>query len=143
MDIINKRILENIKDNARISYVELGKLVGLSAPSVAERVQRMEENGVIKKYTADIHLAKLDYNVNALISLKIDSKGFKTFLQRLKDFPEIYECLKVTGEFCVILKVAVQNNEQLEDLIDRLTVFGHPNTSIILSDYSEHTCFKP
>ncbi len=143
MDSLNKRIIEVLRGNARSSYAEIGRIVGLSAPSVAERMQKMEELGLITGYVTQLNLTKFDYHIQANIALKIDSHGFKVFVTKLDEFPEIFDCIKVTGEYCVILKAAVKNNTQLEDLIDRLTVYGHPNTSIILSNYTDRTFFKP
>ncbi|WP_159090894.1 Lrp/AsnC family transcriptional regulator [Aquimarina aquimarini] len=143
MDSLNKRIIEVLRENARSSYVEIGRIVGLSAPSVADRIQKMEELGLITGYFTQLNLTKFAYHIQANIALKIDSRGFKIFVSKLSEFPEIFDCIKVTGEYCVFLKVAVKDNNQLEDLIDRLTVYGHPNTSIILSDYTDRTFFKP
>jgi len=142
MDSLSKRIIEVLRSNARNSYAEIGRIVGLSAPSVAERIQKMEELGLITGYLTQLNLAKFDYHIQANIALKIDSHGFKVFVSKLNEFPEIFDCIKVTGEYCVFLKAAVKNNTQLEDLIDRLTVYGHPNTSIILSDYTYRTFFR-
>ncbi len=142
MDSLNKRIIKVLRSNARSSYAEIGRIVGLSAPSVAERVQKMEESGFITGYFSKLDLNKFGYHIQANIALKIDSHGFKVFMSNLKEFPEIFDCIKLTGEYCVFLRVAVKNNSQLEDLIDRLTVYGHPNTSIILSDHTNRTFFK-
>ncbi|TPN82836.1 Lrp/AsnC family transcriptional regulator [Aquimarina algicola] len=103
----------------------------------------MEESGLINGYCTQLNLSKFDYHIQANIALKIDSHGFKVFVSKLNEFPEIFDCMKVTGEYCVFLKAAVKNNSQLEDLIDRLTIYGHPNTSIILSDHTDKTFFKP
>ncbi len=143
MDKLNKRIIEVLRSNARSSYAEIGRIVGLSAPSVAERILKMEELGLITGYATQLNLSRFDYQIQANIALKIDSHGFKVFVSKLNEFPEIFDCIKVTGEYCVFLKAAVKNNTQLEDLIDRLTVYGHPNTSIILSDYTDRTFFRP
>ncbi|WP_190809849.1 Lrp/AsnC family transcriptional regulator [Flagellimonas sp. S3867] len=143
MDSINKRILKALTENGRSSFVEIGRKVGLSAPSVAERIQKMEELGLITGYSVKLNLAKLDYHIQANIALKIDSNRFKAFASKLEDFPEIFECIKVTGEYCVYLKAALRNNDALENLIDRLTTYGQPNTSIILSDYSKKSVFIP
>ena len=142
MEILNKRIIEILNQNARISFAEIGRTIGLSAPSVADRVQKLEVLGLITGYTARLNLAKLDYRIRANIGLKIDSFGFKVFVSKLNEFPEVFDCIKVTGEYCVLLRAAVKSDQELEDLIDRLTFYGHPNTSIILSNYTDKTCFK-
>ena len=80
MDLINKRIIEYLGKNARSSYVEIGEHVGLSAPSVAERIQKMEDSGIIRGYTVQLDLTKLEYHIQAQIALKIDSNKFRVFL---------------------------------------------------------------
>ncbi|WP_340066595.1 Lrp/AsnC family transcriptional regulator [Ascidiimonas aurantiaca] len=143
MDGLNRKILKVLRNNARSSYAEIGRIVGLSAPSVAERIQKMEDAGCITGYKAQWNLMKLGYPIQANIALKTDAQRFRMFITKLSEFPEIFDCVKVTGEHCVLLRAAVQDNHQLEELIDRLTLYGHPNTSIILSDYSDQTDFKP
>lgn len=142
MEILNKKIIEMLRHNARISFAEIGRTVGLSAPSVADRVQKLEALGLILGYKVKLDLAKFDYRIRANIGLKIDSFGFKVFVSKLNEFPEIFDCIKVTGEYCVLLRAAVKSDKELEDLIDRLTLYGHPNTSIILSNYNDRTCFN-
>ncbi|MEL7119978.1 MAG: Lrp/AsnC family transcriptional regulator [Bacteroidota bacterium] len=142
LDDLNKQIVKVLNDNARTSFVEIGRQVGLSAPSVAERIQKMEEKGYIEGYIPKLNLSKFDYLIQANIALKITAHGFKVFRSRLKDFPEIYDCISVTGEHCVFLRAAVKSNDELEVLIEKLTVYGHTNTSIILSDYSDKTFFE-
>ncbi len=143
MDVLNKRILQVLQLDGRLSYAEIGRKVGLSAPSIAERIQKLESLGIITGYAVKLNLGKLGFTTKATITLEIDSKNFKRFIVSLPDFPEIYDCVKVTGAYCVFLKVAVKDNESLENVIDRLSEFGQPNTSIILSDFTERTCFVP
>ena len=136
MDNLNRKIINELQNNGRRSFAEVGRSVGLSAPAVAERVQKLEETGVIRGYRALIDYEKLGFPVQAQITLKTATTDFRNFVSRLDQFPEVLECIKLTGEHCASLRVAVKSNSELEGLIDRLTQYGHPNTSIILSSYS-------
>ncbi|MEM7551536.1 MAG: Lrp/AsnC family transcriptional regulator [Bacteroidota bacterium] len=135
MNELNRKIINDLQNNGRQSFAEIGRNVGLSAPAVAERVQKMEEAGIIKGYSVLLDLEKLGCPVQAQITLKTAMTDFRTLVSKLDQFPEILECTKLTGENCVSLRVAVKNNSELEGLIDRLTRYGHPNTSIVLSSY--------
>jgi len=137
LDNLNSKIINELQRNGRQSFAEIGRSVGLSAPAVAERVQKLEEIGVIRGYSVLLDLEKLGFPVQAQITLKTATTDFRNFVSKLDQFPEVLECTKLTGENCASLKVAVKNNSELEGLIDRLTEYGHPNTSIILSSYSK------
>ncbi len=138
MDKLNDKIISELQNNGRQSFAEIGRNVGLSAPAVAERVQKMEEAGIIKGYSVLLDLEKLGFQVQAQITLKTATTDFRNFIARLDQFPEVLECIKLTGENCASLRVAVRDNSALEDLIDRLTEYGQPNTAIILSRYSRY-----
>ncbi|MEN7551883.1 Lrp/AsnC family transcriptional regulator [Rapidithrix thailandica] len=142
MDSISIKILKELQKNARLSFAEMGRNVGLSAPAVAERVQKMEEQGIIEGYGVRINLEKAGFPIQAQITIKTATHDFKRFISKLDNFPEVFDCVKVTGEHCAFLKVAVKNNQHLEDLIDRLTEYGHPNTSIILSSYTQNPAIE-
>lgn len=136
VDKLNEKIIRELQKNGRQSFAEIGRTVGLSAPAVVERVQKMEEAGIITGYRVSLDLEKLGFRVQAQITLKTTTTDFRNLVARLDQFPEVLECVKLTGENCASLRVAVRNNSELEDLIDRLTGYGHPNTAIVLSSYS-------
>lgn len=129
------KIVQALQYNSRQSFAEIGRNIGLSAPAVADRVQKLEETGVIKGYSVVLDYEQLGFPVRAQITLKTATTDFRNFIARLDQFPEILECVKLTGENCASLSVVVKSNAALEKLIDRLTQYGHPNTSIILSSY--------
>ena len=137
MDKLNNRILNELLHSARASFAEIGRKVGLSAPAVAERVQKLEDAGIIEGYSTKLNLGKLGLEIHAVINLDISYIQFKELISKIDSFPGIYECLKVTGRHSVILKVAVSNNLELENIIDKLSGYGQPQTSIILSSYIE------
>jgi Lrp/AsnC family transcriptional regulator, leucine-responsive regulatory protein len=133
MDEINKKILTLLKKNARISFTEISRKVHLSAPAVAERVQKMEEQGVIKAYKTEVDYGKTGLPVQAFITFKTVSIQHKDFLKWIKTFPQIQECYIVTGNPGAFLKVAVDSTESLGLLIDKLKEYGETSTSVILS----------
>lgn len=133
LDETGWRILAELQRNARIPFSELGRLVGLSAPAVAERVRRLEDAGVIRGYRADLDLGKLGYGLTAIIRLSVDNAREDAFVARVAEMPEILTCDRVTGTDCSVLRVAVTGVAHLDEVIRRLKVYGTPVTSLVLS----------
>src|SRR6266852_1986704 len=122
-----------MQENARVSYSELGRRVGLTAPAVAERVKRMEEAGIIQGYRVDLNLEKIGVPMQAYVRLATDERMCLRFGGIARDFPEILECHRVTGGDSYIMKVAVASVRHLELLLDRLMQYGNTVTSMVLS----------
>jgi Lrp/AsnC family transcriptional regulator, leucine-responsive regulatory protein len=133
IDAITRKILRALQEDARISFTELGKLVGLSAPAVAERVRRLEDAGVITGYHASIDPARIGLPISAIIRV-ITTGGNETHTaELLRTLPEVIECHRVTGSDCFVVKVVVSSIPHLEQLIDRLSPYGELITSVVLS----------
>ncbi len=133
IDKSNWLILEELQRNARVPLTEISKKVGLSSPSVAERIQKMEEAGIINGYTAMINMEALGNSLGIYISIKIRFGQVKNFEEYVKTVPEICECHKLTGHDCMLMKGYVKNPKHLENLNERLTVYGELTTSLILT----------
>jgi Lrp/AsnC family leucine-responsive transcriptional regulator len=140
LDDLNWRILTELQQNARISYTELGRRLGLTSPAVAERVRRLEEAGIITGYHAHLDLAKLNLPISALVRVKDRTRGSSTGLAR--QLPEVLEAFRVTGEDYLVMRVAVRSVERLQSLIDRLAHSGETETSLILSTPVEHRVIR-
>ncbi|MBC5992055.1 Lrp/AsnC family transcriptional regulator [Pontibacter cellulosilyticus] len=134
MDKLNWAILTVLQENSRLSFAEIGRQVGLSAPAVAERVQKLEDNGVIKGYGITLDLSKLGYTLQALVAFKAHAGKLPRFLELLQTMPEIRECYRVTGSECLMMKVAVKQAQDLELIINVFVEYGEPTTSVILSN---------
>jgi Lrp/AsnC family transcriptional regulator, leucine-responsive regulatory protein len=135
MDSIDWNILRELQRDARLSFAELGRRVGMSTPAVAERVRRLEDAGIIEGYTAVLNPEKAGFPIGAHIRIRVT--GSESLARRLvalaAEIPEIVECHRCTGEESFALQVRVRSVEDLERLIDRLTPFGMTSTSLILS----------
>lgn len=134
VDALDLKLLEVLKENARLSFADLGRRINLSPSSVRERVQKMEDSGMIKKYSIQIDNKKLGYELEAFILLKVFPGLLKDVLKRIKDFPEIKEAHRITGNQNLHLKVILKNQVELQDLLDKLMHFGDTNTLLILSE---------
>ena len=133
LDPTDLRILGALAADARISVAELARSVGLSAPSVSERVKRLEETGVIDGYSARIDPAALGLPIAAWLRIRPIPGQLPRVADLLRDLPDIVECDRVTGEDCFIARAHVASVEDLERLIDKIIPFATTNTSIIQS----------
>ncbi len=133
LDRTGRRILYALQENARISFSDLGRKVGLTAPAVAERVRRMEASGLIAGYHAALDAQQLGLPVQAFIRLCTPAEKYPRVLAVLEDLPEVLECCHVTGEDAFVLRVVAASMPHLERIIARLSPFGETATSLIMS----------
>jgi Lrp/AsnC family transcriptional regulator, leucine-responsive regulatory protein len=135
LDRIGWKIIEELQRDARISWAELGRRVGLTTPAVAERVHRLEKLGVIRGFHADISLERLGMPI--LIFVRLSMAGpeslVRTFQQQVKTWDEVMECHRVTGSDSFIVKARVVAVEHLERFLDKLGHYGTTSTATVLS----------
>ena len=127
------RILGELQRDARLSFAELGRRVGLSTPAVAERVRNLEAAGVLAGYRAEIDLKHVGLPILAIVRMSAVGDVLARITATVQSLPEVLECHRGTGADSFVMKVAVSSVEHLEALIDRLTPFGTTSTSIVLS----------
>ena len=132
-DDTNRRILEELQHDGRLSLAELGRRVGLSPPAVAERVQRLERDGVIVGYRAEVAPRALGYTLAAVLRMRPAPRQIPKVAELARATPEIVECHRITGEDCFFMKATVRDVEHLEHLIDQFVVYGQTTTSIVQS----------
>ena len=133
LDDVNWQLLSELQEDARLSYTELGRRVGLTAPAVAERVKRLEESGIIAGYRVDLNLEKVGYPLLVFIRIATNENMCMQFGEVAEQFPEIIECHRVTGGDSYIIQVAVSSVRHLELLLNRIQHYGQTVTSIVLS----------
>ena len=133
LDEIGRQLLSALEENARLSFSELGRRVGLSAPAVAERVRRLEDAGIIRGYRAEINPGALGQGLQAYLRLTLRYGQEQALVGQLARLPEVLSADRVTGEDCFVLKLAVRDTAHLETVIGVMKRYGEPVTSIILS----------
>jgi Lrp/AsnC family transcriptional regulator, leucine-responsive regulatory protein len=133
LDPTNRSLLAELASDARISLAELGRRVGLSAPAVAERLGRLEREGVITGYRVDLDPRALGFAFAAVLRMRPAPRQIPKVADVARATPEVVECHRVTGEDCFYMKLHVRSVEHLEEVIDRFTPFGQTTTSIIQS----------
>lgn len=120
MDRYDYLILMELQNNGRISTAELGRKIGLSTTATKERIKKLEQEGIIKGYTAVIDSDKVGMDITAFISVPVSDLPIHEMENFLSKMPEILECHKVTGDTCYLIKVKVKNTKKLEHLIDQI-----------------------
>jgi Lrp/AsnC family leucine-responsive transcriptional regulator len=133
IDDTNRRLLAELQENARLSLAELGRRVGLSPPAVAERVQRLEQQGVIVGYRAEINPRALGLSLSAVIRIRPAPGQLANAAKLAQDTAEVVDCRRVTGDDCYVMTAHVRDVEHLEEVIDKFVALGQTTTSIVQS----------
>src|SRR3954471_6967156 len=133
LDATNRSLLAALQLDARLSLAELGRRVGLSSPAVAERLGRLERDGVIRAYRADIDPRALGYALSVVIRIRPAPRQIAEVARRAEETPEVIACNRITGDDCFVLRAHVRDVDHLEEVIDRFTLFGQTTTSIVQS----------
>jgi Lrp/AsnC family transcriptional regulator, leucine-responsive regulatory protein len=129
----NRRLLAELQTDARLSLAELGRRVGLSSPAVAERLRRLEDEGVIAAYRAELNPRALGFNLGVLIRIRPAPRQLVPVADLARETPEVVECHRVTGDDCYVMTAWVRDVEHLEQVIDEFTPYGQTTTSIMQS----------
>jgi Lrp/AsnC family transcriptional regulator, leucine-responsive regulatory protein len=133
IDAVHLRILRELQRDGRLSVAELGRRVGLSSPAVAERLQRLERDGVITGYRAEVDPRALGLTLSAVIRIRPAPGQLENVAELAKRTPEVVECRRITGEDCYIATAHVRDVEHLEEVIDHFVALGQTTTSIVQS----------
>ena len=143
LDEIYWKILIELQKDARVSYAELGRRVGLTTPAVIERIRKLEDAGVITGYRVEIDTARVGLPVTAFIRMSITGVDYSRIIEVVKEAKEVLECHRGTGGDSFIMKVAVGSVEHLQEIIDKLTPYGITTTAIVLSSPVKRRVIAP
>jgi Lrp/AsnC family transcriptional regulator, leucine-responsive regulatory protein len=133
LDPINRRLLQELQADARMTMAELGRRINLSAPAVAERVQRLERAGVITGYRAEVDPKAIGFPIAAVVRVRPTTRQLQKIPELAREIPEVVDCHRITGEDCFFVKLHLRSMDDLEEILDRFIVLGQTTTSIIHS----------
>lgn len=133
LDAVNVRLLTELHGDPRLSMSELARRVGMSAPAVTERVQRLEKTGVVTGFRMDVDPAALGMPVTALLRIRPGPGQLPKVTEAARNTPQVVECHRVTGEDCLHLKIHAPSIEGLEEIIDGFLLYGQTTTSIVVA----------
>ena len=131
IDDVDQKILEALAENARISLKELAQAAGLSSPSAAERLRRLEERGIIAAFTIDIDPAALGYPLQAIVRVRPLPGQLHVVQRIIQETPQFVECDKVTGDDCFIARLVVRSMPQLDTILDKVAEKAETSTSMV------------
>lgn len=131
LDAMDAQILAALDSDARLSMSELARLVGMSAPSVSERVRRLEATGVIRSFTVDVDTRAIGYQIRAMVRIR-PLPGKLHLVERLiQERPEFVECDKITGDDPFLARLVVHTIEQMDDVLEALSEHAVTSTAVI------------
>ena len=133
MDAIDLKIITLLQKNARMPLKLLAEQVFLSSPATAARIEKLEREGILESYTANVNLKKAGFPIIAFIRLDLDPKLKPTFYPFIRSNPNVLECNCVTGRYSQLVKVAFETTEALDGFIGELNNYGHTETQIAFS----------
>lgn len=133
LDTVNRRLLQELNREPRITMSALARRVGMSAPAVSERIQRLERAGVITGYRVDISPAALGLPVTAFVRIRPTAGQLPKIAELARETPEISECHRISGEDCFLVKIHAAAIEDLEETLDSFLTYGQTITSIVVA----------
>lgn len=143
MDQIDKKILNMLQANARVSLKEMSAACYISSPAIAARISKMEDTGIITGYHTSIDREKLDYHVKAFIMVQLEPSQKSEFYPYVQSIPNVIECNCVTGEYSEVMEVVFPSTGALDNFINEIQRrFGKTSTQIVFSTSVEHRGVK-
>ncbi|MFD0685640.1 Lrp/AsnC family transcriptional regulator [Actinomadura fibrosa] len=133
LDDVDRRILGELQRDARVTLAELGRRVALSAPAVAERVQRLEDTGVITGYRAEVDPAALGFPITVMVRVSPNPRELSRIPKIADEVPQIVECHRMTGDDCFYFIARLRTVDELEPILDRFTPYARTTTSLLQS----------
>lgn len=147
IDDIDVKILSLLQESGRMKRNRIADEVGLSVPSVSERMRKLEERGVITGYHAVVDAKRLHVDITAFIRVMVDrSDHYDDFVQRAVELDEVLEVHSITGEGSHIMKIRTRSTTSLERLLSQIQAWPGvhgSSTSIVLSTFKETRHLRP
>lgn len=124
MDVIDRKILELLENNGRMSHEEIGKRLNMSRPAIHQRVSKLEESKIIKGYNTEINWSKAGQGIRAVVFINVRTSNFNEIMNRVINLKiedlTIEKCYRITGQWCIMLKIRASLTEQITMLHDEL-----------------------
>ncbi|HCD52115.1 MAG TPA: AsnC family transcriptional regulator [Balneolaceae bacterium] len=141
LDEIDISILNHLQENGRAQRNKIAELVGLSVPSVSERMKKLEERGLIQGYHAILNSKDFNFDITAFLFVQVDgSENYPEFVQKVSTEPEVLECHSITGDGSHLLKVRTKNTSSFERLLSKIQSWkgvDKTRSNLVLSSFKE------
>jgi Lrp/AsnC family leucine-responsive transcriptional regulator len=132
MDALDLKILATLDADARRPYADVAREFGISQPTVADRVRRLEDRGIVRGAMLCLDYARLGFNVSAFVRLRGTPANKRGLTEAARATPQVIEMHSVTGDDCMIARVVARSVEELAEILQRLTAFAESSTSVVL-----------
>lgn len=132
MDALDLKILASLDTDARRPYADVAREFGISQPTVADRLRRLESRGILRGAMLCLDHARLGFNVSAFVRLRTAASKKRSLAEAARGMPQVIEMHSVTGDDCMIARVVARSVEELADILQRLSMFGESSTSVVL-----------
>jgi len=145
LDNIDKVILETLQNDARTALRKIAEKTGVSEATIFARVKKLQEKGVIKRFTALVSSELLGKSLTAFVLINTNPKSLQTVLASLQGMEDVYEAYDITGSFYAIAKIRASSREELAKLIDQIGLIDgvtSTETAIVLRCIKEETRVK-
>lgn len=133
LDDIDRSIIDMLRNNSRLQWKQIGERIPMSGPAVANRIQRLEELGVIEGYTVKVNEQLLGNHQCIFITVQMKDYAHTKFMEFIRTRDEIKEAHRVSGEPCFILKVQLSDQDKLTQLLDEILVYGYYKINISIA----------
>jgi Lrp/AsnC family leucine-responsive transcriptional regulator len=148
LDPIDYKLLDLLQQNARVTQLELAAAVGLSQPAVAERMRKLEQEGIITGYSARVDGRKLGKDITAFIGVRIEHPKYNPgFGKKVLEIPDVLECHRITGPDSYLLKVVTEDTQSLDalisDLLRHIPGVTRTLTTVVTSSIKEGSHITP
>ena len=138
MDQTDLNIMNILQENCKTTTREIGKIVGLTAPAVSERIARLRETGGIKSFGAKLDPSAISKHMSAYVMVNVPPENYELFLNFTNNSPAIIEHHHIIGPNNALLKLIVTDVGTLEEELKKIRKFGLSETAIVLSTYFDH-----
>jgi Lrp/AsnC family transcriptional regulator, leucine-responsive regulatory protein len=132
MDTLDHKILEILNGDARTPYAQMARELGISQPTVADRIRRLETSGVVRGALLLVDHASLGFTVGAFVRLRAKIAHKQKLIETARAMPQVIEMYSVTGDDCMIVRVCARSVEELAEILQRLTTLAESSTSVVL-----------
>jgi Lrp/AsnC family transcriptional regulator, leucine-responsive regulatory protein len=133
LDARNVKLLRLLRGDPRMSISELARRIGMSAPAIRERIQRLEEAGVITGYRLEVAPRALGYPIAAFMRIRPLPGKLPKIAELAARMPQVVECHRITGEDCFLLKIYLKTLDSLDHVLDQFLAYGQTTTSLVQS----------
>ncbi len=133
IDDVNRSILRALHADPRTTRAQLAREVGMSAPALTERVERLERAGVIRGFQMDVDPAALGLPVSAFVRVRPSPGQLTKVAELAEQLPQVSECHRITGEDCFLIRVHAAAVDRLEEVLDRFLLYGQTVSSFVVS----------